>query len=531
MLFSQTNSLNRQNRELVSDYIDAIQKSSSLEETLLNQQAEGLFYRERVEEITSRIKLLDEDILNKKEEYSRLLKRDKNSSQASDLEKKLFSLETELSQLKKENEFLKTQQARKEQVSLIIGQEVKELESTRSNVSQKILEGMFGWIKNRQDLSTGLVLSYEGDSSLNEACFTYDQALAAIVFSSQGHFKEAARILDFYLARINQGQDIYNAYFSDGQVFEYIIHSGPNAWIGLAALCYARESSDSQYIAIAEKVAEFLLSMMDSECGLKGGPRHDWYSTEHNLDAFAFFNLFYEISGNDKYRQAADRIKSWIERYCYTDLNLPVKRGKGDSTIATDTYAWSIAAFGPQALYDLNMNPEVILDFAVEHCEVTAIFKRGQDEIKIQGFDFAKAKNIPRGGMVSGEWTAQMILSFEIMAEYFKDKDNAKSQIYFTKARFYLNQLGQMIITSFSASGKQDPCLPYASSSFADTGHGWRTPKGDKTGSLSSTAYFLLASYGYNPLKAEFLEVSLFREYADNFYEKTRLARVKDNGQ
>ena len=66
-----------------------------------------------------------------------------------------------------------------------------------------------------------------------------------------------------------------------------------------------------------------------------------------------------------------------------------------------------------------------------------------------------------------------------------------------------------MIITSPSRAGKQDPSLPYASSAFIDTGHGWRTPKGSRTGSLASTAYFLLAYYGYNPLKAEYLSVSL----------------------
>ncbi|MDD3296246.1 MAG: PilZ domain-containing protein [Candidatus Omnitrophica bacterium] len=530
-LFLETRSLNRQNHELISDYIDIIQKSSSLDETFLDQQSESLFYKERIEEIASRIKLLDENILSKKEEYDRVSRQSRKSDLAHDLEQRIFSLESELSRLKKENDFFRAQKKKREETAVFAGRKARELEKARSAVSGKILKGMFGWIRNRQDLSTGLVISYEGDASLEEACFTYDQALAAIVFSCQGHLREASRILDFYLARVNHGQDIYNAYFSNGQVFEYVIHSGPNAWIGLAALCYTKESGDDRYIAIAQKVAGFLLSMMDSECGLKGGPMHDWYSTEHNLDAYAFFELFYELSGDYEYRRAADKIKSWIERYCYTDFHLPVKRGKGDSTIATDTYAWSIAAFGPKTLYELNMDPEVILDFAVKHCEVTAIFKRGQQEFKIQGFDFAKAKNIPRGGVVSGEWTSQMILSFEIMAEYFKDINPAKSKIYFTKARFYTDQLGQMIITSLSASGKQDPCLPYATSPFIDTGHGWRTPKGDKTGSLSSTAYFLLASYGYNPLKAEFLEVSLFREYTDNFYEKTRLARVKDNGQ
>ena len=72
-----------------------------------------------------------------------------------------------------------------------------------------------------------------------------------------------------------------------------------------------------------------------------------------------------------------------------------------------------------------------------------------------------------------------------------------------------------MLISSYSRLGREDPCLPYASSPFVDTGHGWRTPKGSQTGSLASTAYFLLAYYGYNPLRGEYLGTSL-----KGFYEK-----------
>ena len=92
---------------------------------------------------------------------------------------------------------------------------------------------------------------------------------------------------------------------------------------------------------------------------------------------------------------------------------------------------------------------------------------------------------------------------------YFKDRNPDKSKGYLEKAFFYFNELQKMLITSPSRAGREDPCLPYASSPFVDTGHGWRTPKGDRTGSLASTAYFLLAYYGYNPLKGEFLDLSL----------------------
>jgi len=50
-------------------------------------------------------------------------------------------------------------------------------------------------------------------------------------------------------------------------------------------------------------------------------------------------------------------------------------------------------------------------------------------------------------------------------------------------------------------SGQGESCLPYATQDFVDTGHGWMTPKGKNTGSLSATIYAILAYYGLNPLE------------------------------
>ncbi len=159
------------------------------------------------------------------------------------------------------------------------------------------------------------------------------------------------------------------------------------------------------------------------------------------------------------------------------------------------------------------MDPDGILDFSIKNCEVKVPFHRRNMTIEVEGFDFAKARNIARGGVISCEWTAQMILAFEIMADYYRDKDIAKSQEYFNKAFFYANELEKMIINSPSPAGKKDPTLPYASEANVDTGHGWRTPKGNGAGSLSATAYFLIAYKGINPLGASHLGVSLESGY------------------
>ena len=393
-----------------------------------------------------------------------------------------------------------------------VTKEIAALDEERRKISKQIIDGVYLWIKNRQDLISGLVLSYEGDQSLKKTSFTYDQALAVIVFTIFKDNRRAEKILDFYLAKVNKGENICNAYYTQGDCAEYIVHSGPNAWLGLAVLDYYKATNNPKYLPIAEKVAGFLLSMMDSEGGIKGGPTVSWYATEHNLDAFAFFDSFYKITKNQKYLEARDKIKHWIEKYAYTTYGPPVQRGKGDSTIATDTYAWSIAAFGPEELSSMKMNPERIVDFAVQNCEAQVTFRRKEGEVQVKGFDFAKARNCARRGVVSCEWTAQMILSFEIMADYYKTSDINKYKYYLSQSIFYFTELQKMLITSPSKIGREDPCFPYASSASVDTGHGWRTPEGNTTGSLSSTAYFLIAYKGYNPLRGEYLnEVATFQ--------------------
>ena len=120
----------------------------------------------------------------------------------------------------------------------------------------------------------------------------------------------------------------------------------------------------------------------------------------------------------------------------------------------------------------------------------------------IREFDFALQHNTARGGVVSSEWTAQMIVSYKIMEDFYNKKsDFAKVDFYRRKAQMYLSQLGKMVISSASPSGQGEGCLPYATQADVDTGHGWRTPKGSHTGSVSGTAYALFAYDGFNPLE------------------------------
>ncbi len=389
----------------------------------------------------------------------------------------------------------------------IASRELSRLDEKKIALEKANFDKMYQWLKIHQNKRTGLVASFEGDKDIASWAFTYDLALLIQAYTQFEDFGRAKKILDFFAhqAKREDGWFLNAYYVSDGGPAEFIMHSGPNIWVGLAVMQYMQKTQDRSYLDLAQSIASTIIKIQnkDADGGIVGGPQVEWYSTEHNLDAYAFFNMLARVTGEKIYFQAAQKAVNWIVENTYNRQDLPVKRGKGDSTIATDTYAWSIAAIGPQKLQELGMDPDKILEFVEENCSAEVNFLRPNNRgVKIKGFDFAPQQHAARGGVVSSEWTAQMIVSYKIMEDFYAKKgDTPKADNYKKKAEMYLSELGNMIISSSSPSGQGEGCLPYATQEHVDTGHGWMTPKGSHTGSVSGTAYTLFAYYGFNPLE------------------------------
>ncbi len=341
-----------------------------------------------------------------------------------------------------------------------------------------------------QNPRTGLVVSFEGDNELANQAFTYDQALAVQIFTRLGNLARAKKILDFFdkKAKRIDGQFLNAYYCQDGSPAEYTVRAGPNIWLGLAIMQYSRKSHDQSFLELVEEIASRIMYFQnqDVDGGIRGGQDVDWYSTEHNLDAYAFFDMLHTVTGQQQYATARNKTLEWLKLHTYDKTEIPIKRGKGDSTIATDTYAWSVAAVGPEKLQQIGMDPDKIMEFAEKNCSVEVSFIRPEGKtIKVRGF-------------------AQMILAFNEMKEFYDKKGlDIKARSYKRKAQDYLSELGNMVISSPSPSGQGEGCLPYATGDYVDTGHGWMTPSGTSTCSAAGTAYTLFAYYDYNPLKLQ----------------------------
>ncbi len=515
--------ISKNNRRLVEKLSLAVNELSTRENSFNQSMTIVKMLEDRISLINKELKdktgfldVLKKDFNSLQENKKEL--EDQNRDMSTVLDKMQYAslnikkLEDKISSLEKENAYLK--QTVSEEKSFLKKQQIgiSEIYTIQKDLSQTSIEQMYKWIKRRQNQDTGLVISYEGDNSLEGWAFTYDQALSVFVFMNFSDYESAKKILDFYLNKATRdlGGFLNGYYASSGDPCEYIVHTGPNVWIGLAAIRFYEYTKQREYLDLAEKIAVFLGKMEDREGGFIGGPTVSWYSTEHNLDAYSFLDSLYKITGKKEYLSMASRVLSWIEKYSYTKKEIPINRGKGDSSIATDTYAWSIAALGPELLLSLDMDSDQILEFAIEKCKVKTIFNYKNKSITLEGFDFARNVHLARGGVVSAEWTGQMIVSFEIMARFYKDRqDLYKYKYYIGLAKKYFMELSKMVISSPSPIGQGRGCIPYASDISVDTGHGWKTPSGKNTGSVSATAYYIFAYLGYNPLNPNIEAIGL----------------------
>jgi hypothetical protein len=490
--------LNEGNKLLSEQLVKAIGESSLAKQKI--RQAG----RERVE-LESKIKNLQENIHKVEDERETLVS--KSSKEIDAQTSKIKELNERIQELSKERSGLEDQLVVVQNKENLVSQELVRIDSKKATLEKATLDNMYKWVQVHQNPRTGLVMSFEGDRDAKGLAFTYDQALVAQAYVLFDDFDKAHKVLDFFKHRAKKkGGLFFNAYsMSGGEPDEYIVHSGPNIWLGIALAQYTYKTQDKSYFDLAQDIAKEILNLQsqDSEGGVRGGPDAEWFSTEHNVDAYAFFNMMYKITQEKKYLAAKNKILDWLQKHTYDSEEIPIKRGKGDSAIATDTYAWSIAAIGPDKLERLGMSPDRIMEFAENNCSVLVNYQRPDGQvIKIKGFDFAPERHLARGGVVSSEWTAQMVVAFKIMAGYyFKKGMTAKGRNYQIKADEYLASLGSMIISSPSPSGQGGSCLPYSTQEFVDTGHGWFTPKGKSTGSVAGTVYTIFAYYNYNPLE------------------------------
>ena len=150
--------------------------------------------------------------------------------------------------------------------------------------------------------------------------WTYDSAMTAAAFSVYGATSEAQQLLDQLAALEHTDGSIEVAFNVTDGTAESLFRSGTIASVGLAGSLYDERTHTTRYLAMEQRAATYLLSLQGSNGLVRGGPDVAWYSTQHNLLAYAFLNLLGnelvsagERSTANQYFTAANKISAGID--------------------------------------------------------------------------------------------------------------------------------------------------------------------------------------------------------------------------
>lgn len=204
-----------------------------------------------------------------------------------------------------------------------------------------------------------LLQSYDTENRyIKNAAFSYDNALVAMAFLSEGMVEEAGDILDAFVYAVEndrQGVDrVRNAYAAgniaalpgwesgarlpgwydfdleeNGEWYEDRYQVGSNvgntSYVALAMLQYHRIQPEERYLRTAKALMDWVIdNCSDGGDGFTGGfdgwaeGKHPliypftYKSIEHNIDAYAAFLELFTLTGEARYKAAAESALRFI---------------------------------------------------------------------------------------------------------------------------------------------------------------------------------------------------------------------------
>ncbi|MGH2891747.1 MAG: hypothetical protein ACRDPM_00570, partial [Solirubrobacteraceae bacterium] len=150
--------------------------------------------------------------------------------------------------------------------------------------------------------------------------WTYDSAMTALALTTFGAPSVGEELLDQLAALQHTDGSIEIAFNTADGTTESQFRSGTIASVGLAGAVYDQSQHTNRYLSMEERAASYLISLQGTNGLIRGGPDVGWYSTQHNLLAYAFLNQLAAELISDKQRPtanndltAANKISSGLE--------------------------------------------------------------------------------------------------------------------------------------------------------------------------------------------------------------------------
>ncbi|MDD5706765.1 MAG: hypothetical protein PHR35_12655 [Kiritimatiellae bacterium] len=197
----------------------------------------------------------------------------------------------------------------------------------------------------RQQSAAGLVGNQEDDRLSG----VYANALAAICYLRQGDRARAERIFDVFNAHAESEFKSTGGFHQMWDARTGRPHPdsdrwvGDNAWLLIALNRYRAATGDDRYVALANRIAGWILGLQDKDGGIysgfsRGAPM-DSKSTEANLDCYAALVA---------HPEARARVRRWLETAAWVPAEKRFRMGSTVDASALDGTSWGIGALGPE---------------------------------------------------------------------------------------------------------------------------------------------------------------------------------------
>ena len=371
-------------------------------------------------------------------------------------------------------------------------------------------------IRFEGDFSSGtdrrfLLRSYDTDNIyIQNAAFSYDNALTAMAFLSAGYKEEAEMILDAFVYAAENDRykpdRIRNAYAAgditafpgwggaarlpgwydriNKQWYEDRYQTGSNvgntSYVALSLLQYDALYSSERYLNTTGKLMDWVIDNCSGEgdgftAGYDGWPEggsdttylFTYKSIEHNIDAFAAFSRLYERTGEQKYWDAADSALRFVQSM-YDEEKCLFYTGTLDDgitanteNIVLDAQVWACLALGEE--------------FSPYEASLKVVEEMKTDE---GGYPFCLTN-------ANGGWWAEGTAYTALMYRLRGDEGKALSAL-----------------AALESIQKENGLFPAATTEHLSTGFGlfngtpWEYGTADH---LAPTAWFIMAIQGFNP--------------------------------
>ena len=291
-------------------------------------------------------------------------------------------------------------------------------------------DALYRYLRELQHPVTGLLESFSSstDPSLVRVAFTYDLALAGLVFTQHGALDEAHQLLEFYRSMplpVASSFDYYNtAYQTEDRLpaLEQAIQVGPVAWVAVALLQYARASGQLIYLHKAAVLLDWLRRHLDHfHGGIVMGAADPWstrLSAENNWAYYAALRLVVRDLSEGALRSTLQEEKEGVRRWLARNGS---RRGEGDPVKALDVYTNALLV-GPTAhLEEQGLGDRIVLGQWAKSWieELEALFRVPDAHV----YDYTDAREArradrPRVGWLEG--TGQVALAYQTWAPFFE---------------------------------------------------------------------------------------------------------------